>query len=377
MTFQALLVSKDDESTTVLTGVLSGFGVEAVCCGYSDGICQLTEQNFDIVLVDFDDPHSADLVLQKVLQSAPRSHVVTVALLSDKSKLRNVFGKGANFVLYKPLSAEHAEASLRAATVLLKRERRSSFRVPVQVPVQLKVEDDPETEGILLDLSEDGLDLLAAQPVRAAAGIQVKFSLPDGKTEIDAHGEVAWANPNGQAGVHFVGLPENLRTSLQNWVAANAPEPPPPDPEPVTQCKLTDLSVGGCYVETESPFPERSGITLVLRAEGMEAQAEGTVRVMHPGFGMGIEFAARTADERAQVMSFIGFLSSRPGTVPDLLITPRALPAGEHHEPPADPAVEELDDPLLELLRGHEAMSQEEFLQALRQQRNSEEVAPA
>jgi CheY-like chemotaxis protein len=376
MTFQALLVSKDDESATILTGVLSGLGVEAARCGYSDGICQLTEQHFDAVIVDFDDPHSAELVLQTVLQSTPQNHVVTVALLSDKSKLRNVFGKGANFVLYKPFSTEQAEAGLRAATVLLKRERRSSFRVPVQVPVQLKVQDDPETEGILLDLSEDGLDLLAAQPVRAAAAIQVKFSLPDGK-EIEARGEVAWANPNGQAGVHFLNLPATLRTTLQNWVAANAPEPPPPDPEPVTQCKLTDLSVGGCYVETESPFPERAGITLLLRAEGMEAQAEGTVRVMHPGFGMGIEFAARTADERAQVTSFIGFLSSRPGTLPELLITPRAL-AEESQSEAAHAESEELDDPLLELLRGHEALSQEEFLQALRQQRSStEEVAPA
>ncbi|MFZ0284663.1 MAG: PilZ domain-containing protein [Terriglobales bacterium] len=374
MTFQALLVSKDDESTSVLTGVLSGLGVEAVRCGYSDGICQLTEQEFDVVMVDFDDPHSAELVLQKVLQSAPRSHVVTVALLSDKSKLRNVFGKGANFVLYKPLSPEQAEASLRAATVLLKRERRSSFRVPVQVPVQLKVEDDPETEGILLDLSEDGLDLLAAQPLRPVAAIQVKFCLPDG-TEIDARGEIAWANPNGQAGVHFVDLPATLRTTLQNWVAANAPEPPPPDPEPVTQCKLSDLSVGGCYVETESPFPERAAITLSLRAEGMEAQADGRVCVMHPGFGMGIEFAAHTADERAQVMKFIEFLSSRPGTVPELLIAPRAQVKAD--EPEASSSDEQLDDPLLELLRGGESLSQEEFLQALRQQRNSEEVAPA
>jgi CheY-like chemotaxis protein len=375
MTFQALLVSKDDESTTVLTGVLSGFGVEAMACGYPEGICQLSEQSFDVVIVDFDDPHSAELVLQKVLLSAPRSHVVTVALLSDKSTLRNVFGKGANFVLYKPFSTAQAEAGLRAAIVLLKRERRSSFRVPVQVPVQLKVEDDPETEGILLDLSEDGLDLLAAQPLRSAAAIQVKFSLPDG-AEIEARGEIAWANPNGQAGVHFVDLPASLRTTLQKWVAANAPEPPPPDPEPVTQCKLTDLSVGGCYVETESPFPERSGITLLLRAEGMEAQAEGTVRVMHPGFGMGIEFAARTVDERAQVTSFIGFLSSRPGTLPELLITPRVQATGDNHNPAASEG-EELDDPLLELLRGHESLSQEEFLQALRQQRNSEEVSQA
>jgi hypothetical protein len=221
------------------------------------------------------------------------------------------------------------------------------------------------------------MDVLAAQPLCPGATIRANFNLPDSTTEIQTSGEIAWASPNGQAGVRFIDLPENLRDTLKSWVSANAPEIPPPDPEPVSQCKLTDLSLGGCYVETASPFPERSGITLCLNAEDMEVQAEGTVRVMHPGFGMGIEFAARTADERAQVARFIGFLTSRPGTSPELLITPSILAAGDTHIEPDLPPKEELDDPLLELLRNHETLSQEEFLQKLRQQRNSEEVTSA
>ncbi len=182
-------------------------------------------------------------------------------------------------------------------------------------------------EGILLDLSEDGLDVLAAQPLYPFAGISAHFSLTAPDMEVEVRGEVAWANPNGESGVRFIDLPENLRTNLRAWVTANARELPPEDPEPVSQCRLTDLSLGGCYVETESPFPERSGIVLCLNAEGMEVQAEGMVRVMHPGFGMGIEFAARTDEQRAQVENFINFLTSRPGTMPQLLITPRALAA--------------------------------------------------
>jgi len=375
MTFQALLVSKDDEATAVLTPVLSGSGVGIACCGYPEALCRLTEEKFDAVIVDFDDPHSATLVLQNAYQAASGNNAVTVALLSDKTKVRNVFGEGAKFVLYKPISGQQAEAGLRAAIALLKRERRRSFRVPVQVPVQLRVENGPQLEGILLDLSEDGMDILAAHPLCPSAMVNAHFSLPDGKTEVQASGEIAWANPNGQAGVRFVDLAENLRNSLKAWVAANAHELPPVDPEPVSQCKLTDLSLGGCYVETESPFPERSGIVLCLKAEDMEVQADGLVRVMHPGFGMGIEFASRTADERAQVARFIGFLTSRPGTLPELLITPRALTAGDDY--PEGPAKEELDDPLLELLRSHESLSQEEFLQQLRKQRNGEEVATA
>ncbi|HLB89462.1 MAG TPA: PilZ domain-containing protein, partial [Terriglobales bacterium] len=288
----------------------------------------------------------------------------------------NVFGAGANFVLYKPISEQQAQASLRAATALIKRERRRSFRVPVQVPVHLRVmQNGAEMEGILLDLSEGGLDLLAAQPLYHSATVAVHFSLPQTDTEVDVRGEVSWANPNGESGVRFVDLPENLRTTLRAWMATHAPELPPEDPEPVSQCKLSDLSLGGCYVETESPFPERSGIVLCLKAVDMEVEAEGLVRVMHPGFGMGIEFAAHTPEQRERVANFIASLTSRPGTLPQLLISPRALAAGNGYHYPETRGAEEPDDLLLELLRSHESLSQEEFLQELRRQRNSEEVA--
>jgi CheY-like chemotaxis protein len=373
MTFQSLLVCKDEQATDVLTSVLAGFGLGVQCCGYPDALCRLTEQKFDAVIVDYDDPHSAALVLQSAYQASAGHNPVTVALLGDKTKVRHVFGAGANFVLYKPVSQQQAEASLRAATALIKRERRRSFRVPVQLPVRLRVENGPEMEGILLDLSEDGLDVLAAQPLCPSATITARFSLPDQDDDLDVRGEVAWANPNGESGVRYVDLPENLRQTLKDWVAAHAAELPE-DPEPVSECKLTDLSLGGCYVETESPFPERSGIVLCLKAADMEVQAEGMVRVMHPEFGMGIEFASGTAKQRDQVGNFIGFLTSRPGIVPQLLITPRALATHNSQDYRGSEGSED-SDLLLDLLTRGNALSQEEFLQELRQQRSSEEVA--
>jgi CheY-like chemotaxis protein len=375
MTLQSLLVSKDEQAAAVLTPILTGFGLGVHCCGYADALGRIADQKFDAVIVDYDDPHSAALVLQNAYHASPGNNTVSVALLSDKSKVRSVFGAGANFVLYKPMSEQQAEATLRAATALMKRERRRSFRVPVQIPLQLQVENGSEMEGILLDLSEDGLDLLAAQPLCPAANIRAYFCLPESDNEMRIRGEVAWANPNGESGVRFIDLAENLRDVLKAWVLRNAPEVPPEESEPVSECKLSDLSLGASYVETESPFPERSDIVLRLQAEDMEVQAEGLVRVMHPGYGMGIEFASRTAEQREQVGKFLDFLTSRPGTLPRLLITPRALAAADQYDNPPASEAEEPDDPLLLLLRSHESMDQDEFLQALQRQRNSEEVA--
>jgi CheY-like chemotaxis protein len=373
MTFQALLISSDENAAAILGPVLSGFGLGVTTSNYEEAFSLLEEKKFDAVIVDFEDPELAAAILQHASPHTSRSSGVSIALLADRTKVRNVFGSGANFVLYKPIVTEQAQASLRAAIALIKRERRRSFRVPIQVPVQLQLQNGLPIEGILLDLSEDGMDVLAAQPLFPSTHIQCHFNLQDSPGDFDVKGTIAWANPNGQSGVRFIDLSENTRANLKDWVSKNAHELPPADSDPVSHCKLTDLSLGGCYVETDSPFPERSAIVLSLKAGSLEVHAEGVVRVTHPTFGMGVEFASRTAEQREQVGSFIDLLSSTPDASPELHVMPRALLAKNvHGEEGCDDGSE---DALLNLLRHHESLNQEEFLRALHDQRGSEAVS--
>lgn len=375
MSFRALLVTKADQVTEALVPVLSNFALAATSCGYSDALCLVTEQKFQLVLVDFDDPHSAALVLQN-LSSAPfQAHAITVALLSDKNRVRNAFGAGANFILYKPIRAEEAADTLRAATALIKRERRNSFRVPIQVPVMLSLPNDaetPEIEGILLDLSETGMDVLASQPLHPAARLRARFTLPNSASEFEILGDVAWANPNGETGVHFAETPEALRTALRSWLAENS-KSIPEEPDPVPNCKLTDLSLGACYVETTSPFPEHTFIQLILRADGVELRAPGTVRVMHPVRGMGVEFAVQTESQRRQTEEFIHFLTSRPGVRPELLVSPEKIASPQDSSSSLRP--QDVEDPLLDLLRNHHSFTEEAFLQVLSSQRGGDFVS--
>ena len=373
MTLQALLVSTDGDAATVLMPVLAGFGLTLRTCGHAEAIRELTQEKFDAVIVDFDDVQRATLVLQNACLASPHSGVVTVALLRDAAQVRSAFGAGAHFVLYKPVSRVQAQASLRAATILIKRERRRSLRVPLQVMVQLQLQNGMQMEGVLLDLSEDGVEVLASQPLCPSASVNLQFVLPDNRTRIDARGEVSWANPNGQSGVRFAGISQNQRTSLREWVALNAQKLPPEERSGPMSCKLTDLSIGGCYLETTSPFPERSGVVLSLKAGNLEVHTQGMVRVVHPGYGMGVEFASRTPEEREEEANFIRFLISFPGTSPELMITPSALATGADTVALVENSP--LEDPLLELLRNHEPLSQEDFLKELRQQRTLTPVA--
>ena len=79
-------------------------------------------------------------------------------------------------------------------------------------------------------------------------------------------------------------------------------------------------------------------------------------------------------EQRDAVGNFIDFLTSRPGTCPELLVAPRALKAREDHDHSGAAITYGTHDSLLALLRNHEFLTQEEFLNELRQQRTSEQV---
>jgi CheY-like chemotaxis protein len=359
MNFKALLVTQDEEATATVGSVLAEFGMVAQVCGYTEAASRLLTESFHLVVADFDHPQAAFECLQKA------DGAITAALLRDKTKVRTVFGAGASFVLYKPVSPAQAGATLRAAIAILKRERRRAIRVPVQIPVWVRIQSLPEIEGILLDISESGMEVLSERPLIPSGSIGFRFDLSD-SIHAEGRAEVAWAKSNGQSGIRFSDLSEQTKVTLRTWIATNAKSGLPEPLEEVSSCRLTDLSLGACYVETESPFPEHSAVALGLRAADMETEAHGVVRVMHPCFGMGIEFALNTPEQRQEVHVFIHLLLSHPGIRPELTVTPFSIPAhADHAAPPS-----ELHDPLVELLQNHEGLSQQDFLLELHRQRS-------
>lgn len=378
MNLQALLVSTDDAAADVLGRVLSRFDIAMDRSSDPETTVErINQQKFDLLIVDYDDSQIASDVLSeaKKVGTSP----ISIALVPEPAKVREILSSGAHFVLYKPLSDETTYAGLRPAAGLLSRERRRAVRIPVQAAVEITLPDLRKLDGILLDISETGMDVLTAEPQVAGSLLAFRFQLPDGAVGIDAHGQVAWANPNGQTGVRFLDLPEATQANLKEWLKAAAASTGETVDEDVPPCKLTDLSLGGCYVETAAPFPERALIDFCLRTKELEVHTEGMVRVMHPGHGMGIEFPSRTPEQRAQVGELISFLQNSPGAMPELVISPRALVADanqfEREDSTHTPDSDDLHDPLVELLRKGSSLEQEAFMAELQHQRNPEDVA--
>ena len=376
MRLQTLLVSKDDPTAETLVKVLAQFGVAVERSNAVDiAMTRLTEERFDQVIVDFDDPEAASQLLAacRSLIGREQTPPVTVALLREPAQMRSILGAGAHFILMKPVSCEQAQKTFRAVTVLLQRERRKSLRVDIQAEISLRIADSANNEsdvveGIILDLSTGGMEVLAAKPLPPAAALHISFQLP-GSGCINGTAEVAWTAPNGQIGLRLLDLDATMRQQLNEWLGAHSHDFLPGEPDAINQCKLTDLSLGGCYVQTESPFPQSSSIDLCLRVPGMEVHAEGLVRVMHPGHGMGIEFPARTEEQRKSVGDFIQCLTGQPDAAPQLETSPRSLVANAIDLSQVGGPGSEAEDPLLDLLRNGQTLDEEAFLTELRRHR--------
>jgi c-di-GMP-binding flagellar brake protein YcgR len=379
MTLKALVFCSDDKIVRVLRRVLSDLeiGVEH-CVAADDAIHKLTRQRFEAVIVDFDDAHVASQVLKGARLAPCNKKAVAVAIVDGQKGLRSVFDMGAHFVLYKPLSAERAKTSFRAARSLMKRERRRNTRVPVEIPVMYS-RGTPKKNGALertltTDIGEGGMAIRMGRRPQESGPILFRFTLPGAKAGVEVSGEVAW-DSGSQVGIRFINMSSDLHDQLKNWIGLATQAPEEKDDPPVS-CKLTDLTLGGCYLESDSPFPVRTRVELCMRAADLEVRVEGIIRVMHPEAGMGVEFTQKTEEQRAHVENFIHALTSNHGVMPELLVEPEGLESDNDAPAQAPSLPGEVEDSLVELFRHKGSLPADEFLAELRRQRNPELAEP-
>ena len=73
----------------------------------------------------------------------------------------------------------------------------------------------------------------------------------------------------------------------------------------VLTARISELAMGGCYVDALNPFPAGTLITLrILRDQGA-FEAKGKVVYCDPKFGMGVAFTETSPDQRAILESWL------------------------------------------------------------------------
>jgi len=366
MSLKSLVLCSDEKIVRVLRRVLGDLDIEVDLCASAEAaLRKLTRSRFEAIIADCGDDGAFDVL--RSARSAPcNKHAVAVAIVDPVVGLKAVFEIGAHFVLYKPVSSERAKSSFRAARALMKSERRRNARVAVEIPVIMRTTGaGGNLKVTTIDLSEGGMAVSLPDRGKPRGEWQIAFTLPGMSSAIEIPAEFAWEGSKKQAGLRFRHTSVEVTRQLREWLKQNSPEVEQDDP-PI-RCQLTDLSLGGCYLEISSPFPSSTRVTLSMRAADVEARVQGVVRVMHPDKGMGVEFTQATPQHRESLEKFLAVLTENRGLTPEMLVEPEGLESDSRN---AKPTPSESEDPLLQLFYG-DSLSADEFHDALRKQRGA------
>jgi len=82
------------------------------------------------------------------------------------------------------------------------------------------------------------------------------------------------------------------------------------DSEVPIRCSTSDISLGGCYIESMYPFPVATGVELKLQLEDT-LLILGRVVTSHPQFGNGIEFTKMLPEDREQLRQFLDSIAKQ------------------------------------------------------------------
>jgi len=372
MALTSLVVCAEKKAVQVLGQILKELSIEVENCeDLSAAASRLAEQHYDALVLDCKDQAAAMELIATVRKLAMNRGTLIIALVDGREQVRDIFGQGANFIVYKPVSVERAGSSLRAARGLMRREKRGKLRVSLHAPASIAYASAENVAATLLDLSEDGLALQSERRLPPRCKVYFHFSLPGDKSTVRLSGDVVWQDSSGRVGIRFVDVPQTSRRTMNEWIKSsqarlaraerNAPKPSPshthsptpnqeqePASEPVAarfaglglsasssnrriqsryacrlgadvfrlgegvphRCTLSDISSGGCYVETPAPFASHTAVEIVVRTRDLKLRVRGVIQVVHPGFGMGVQFNLTTADDRDQVSQLIACQSS-------------------------------------------------------------------
>jgi len=113
--------------------------------------------------------------------------------------------------------------------------------------------------------------------------------------------------------------------------------------------RSSDLSVGGCYVDSISPFAVGSSVSVRLEHNQRKFETDAVVTYSHSSMGMGISFTGTTAEHRAVLQAWIAELSGEPVPGPETAPVP---------QPPAIIPEEETDDTLDTISKVRQVMNE-------------------
>jgi len=224
--FSAVLLLPEQRSAAGVHKVLEDYGIMVNKASGVVEVAQLMRsRRLDLLIFDSDLPWVDQL---GCLAPATNWRGVTIAM-SSLARRRASGGRRVHFTLSKPVTADLLVRALKAAYTNLAQQRIANYRH--SIPARL-VSGTLNHRGwqrtlhqvSVLNLSQTGLCLNAAEPLPHGASLSMSLTLPESAYSVHASGNIVWSHSNGKTGVSFdrAAGPEmkKFQERLNEWLPA-------------------------------------------------------------------------------------------------------------------------------------------------------------
>jgi CheY-like chemotaxis protein len=187
---------------------------------------ELKKHDFDLLLLDFDEPEALCL-LQAWNRRGPNCSKVAIAVSSKPELLTLAQLYEAQMVLQKPLRKSLLDKTIKLASETVRQKRHASYRLSVMIKCSGTAYNTDRLRKLenvlLLDISRNGLCMKAPFVLEPETKIELSFLLPETSDIVHVNGRVVRSEPNGVAGVSFSPASQQDRRKLESWLDARDP----------------------------------------------------------------------------------------------------------------------------------------------------------
>lgn len=222
---RTLLVSRDISAIESFCQSIQQLPIHVqTVCDIESASRRLCHDKFEGVIVDLAMGESALPFVTNIRELTSHKHAVICVITKSSEDAALAFRAKANFAFVRPLELATMMRTLRAAYPIMFRERRRSYRYPIEVPAAIDSGSISNAAAQSVNVSETGIAVQTSTPFMAGAKVRLRFSLPGIPQPLKVEGEVCWTDPSGRVGIRFSDLPDGLSDSLQQWLSERMAE---------------------------------------------------------------------------------------------------------------------------------------------------------
>jgi protein TonB len=250
MALRCLLFSSDAGTATPVLQVLAGLDVEGEHC--SDAVAaveKVTHQNFQLVIIDWDQQPEAGLLLTAARERKASERPLTLAIVSDDASVPQALQAGANSILRKPMMLNQVKDTLTTARDLLRSKQESAANA-AQAAAAGASSGSVSTIPHSIDSSKE-------KALRAGEFLHSAGTAPGGQfeTDSDVHESLA---PTSAEPVDPIRDLEPMAAAVATNVAEEKLAPTPPPPPPSNEPRGLEWYLKTRAGSTLPPCPERT-----------------------------------------------------------------------------------------------------------------------